>query len=216
MIRNTNRIRSVDLQESPYLLADVTAEIPSGTESAISFQFRLNHAAASGNGKGHRKRKKNPRSKQKPVKTATSDVMTVSPLIADTLYWDMSDLPDELLMDAKSLDITWYPEQHPPRRGPHGRGPGFDYRGRVFLDFIRVTNTVTNFATIAIGTKRRRLRLEHGPMDEVVIDERTMDSESGDFVYQDGARIPFLAERRASDKYLFTFDETAFRLGGGW
>lgn len=214
MIENKSRVKRADFADRPYLVADVLGGPVSDTESDITFKFRYHHRATPASG-GKDSGGKNG-NQQKSVLVEESEPMTVSPILPTQLYWDMSDLDDEALANPERLEIVWYPTDHPPDGGPRGRSGGFDYRGHVVFDNVRLTDSVGELSLSAIRTEVQNLKLNHGPLTETTVESRSESLEVGAFVFSDGATIPYEFEQQGEDKFAYTIDGDTFKLGGGW
>lgn len=214
MIENEARVKRANFADRPYLLADVLGGQVSDTESDITFKFRYHHRATPADGKtgngGEGGRQ------QKSVLVEESEEMTVSPVLPTQLHWDMSDLDDEALANPERLEIVWYPTDHPPNGGPRGRGGGFDYRGHVVFDNVRLTDSVDELSVSAIRTTVQNAKLEHGQLTETVVESRSESVEAGEFVFSDGTTLPYEFEQRGDDRFAYTIDGDTFKLGGGW
>lgn len=212
-IENKSRVKRANFAERPYLVADVLAGQVSDTDSDLTFKFRYHHRGTPANGGTGNGGKDN--RQQKSVLVEESAEMTVSPLLPTQLYWDMSHLADEALANPKRLEIAWYPTDHPPEGGSRGRGGGFDYRGHVVFDNVRLTDSGDEVSVAAIRSKVQSAKLDHGPLTETRVESRSDSLEVGRFVFADGATIPYEFEEVGEDEYLYTIDGETFEIGGG-
>lgn len=212
MIENERRVGRADFAGHPYLLADVVPGAVSDTESEVTFTFRYHHDAASGgsprggDGRGDRQ--------NKSVLVAESEPITVSPLVRTRLFWDMSGLDEETLASPRRLEVAWHPADHPPDAGPRGRGRGFDYRGNVWFDNVRLSDDVSDVSVAAIESQMQSLKLDHGIITRTEVDTRTADLEEGSFVFADGTRVPYRFEVVADGRFRYTIDGETHELRG--
>lgn len=226
MITNQRRTQAVDLVKRPYLLANVVAEPASDEFRDLKFRFRLWHSRAgghsedsskgggnSGGSRGSRGNGGGGSGSNAPVET--SDPLSVTPLLTETLYWDLSQFSETARRNATRLEVFWHRSGEQPTNGPRGRDRG-TAPGSVFLDRVRVVENPTRLSSNALDAHGRKLRLRHGPVTDLVLEETSADSESGHFVFSDGATVDVRVKRVGQGQFELTLGETTYKLGGGW
>ncbi|MFC4823750.1 hypothetical protein [Halorussus aquaticus] len=193
-VRNQRAVRDADFTDAPYLLADVLPGSIADSDSAVSFRFRYHSAG--------------------PGDVAESPEITVEQRYGQRLAWDMSEIADEKLAAPRRLEIAWYPADRPVSTGPQGKGSSFDYRGRVYLDNVHLTDNRQQVTITRWVRKRRELQRSHGfPIDDDV-QSSTDAIRAGRFVYDDGTEIPYSAEILAGGDIRIEIDDERFRFEG--
>lgn len=214
IIKNRKQVRNADLVNNPYLMTDVACQPLTGIDSPLVFQYQLRYSRTGGRGKQKGKSKKRASKGNKPV--ITSPEITVSPLLLETIQWNLSDVPETYRRNAKEISLKWYPKGTNPTNKGHGRGRGFDYRSETYLDHIRVTDDATMYTMQAIATIQRNLRETHGSLQEVKATTSSKTLESGYMLFSDGTKTNIAAEILAPDRLRLTIDDSEFKMGGGW
>lgn len=229
MIENKERVKAVDFVSNPYLVCHVLPTLVSGTDSDLTFQFRLHYSNGNGgrggrdkpNGKGEGKAKgkkgnDSHDSNQKPVLVEESPEMQVSTLQPVELAWDLSDISEAKRAAATRLEITWYPTEHPPQRGARGNANGFTYDGGVVFDGIRVTDVDGVVSQAAFRRNWIQLLYEHGRHVETAVESSTDNSETGTLVFGSGTELPYTFDiidggnaRLSIDGDVYEFTEEA-------
>ncbi|PSP78791.1 hypothetical protein BRC81_07150 [Halobacteriales archaeon QS_1_68_20] len=206
MIQKPN-VGGASFDQRPHLGVDVLAATY-GDDADVVFSMRYHYDSRGGKG-GNRKGKPN---------VAESDDVRVPQYRSSTLYWDMSDLPDEALASPRRLEITWHPAGRDPSVQPEGRGPasGKEYRGFAVFDNVRLSDVPTDYTANALSALTQRLIREHGSVERAIPEEGDADTEQGRILFADGTTVPYTVERLADEKFVFTLDGEAFKLGGGW
>lgn len=151
-----------------------------------------------------------------------SEEMVLTPHAQGQLAWDLGDVDDRKLERARRLDVVWYPTEHPPKKGPEGRGPGFEYDGEVTFDDIRLVESSESITRARLAQTWFDLRAEHGVYTDTVVVESGDGYERGAYVFDDGTHVPFEFEVRteaefevlSEDELQFTIDGEAFEFGG--
>jgi len=195
VIRNQKRIRRSDPASNPYLMADVLPGTIEGTDSPVAFRFRY--------------RSKGPGGIEESPET------TVKQRYGARLVWDMSGIADGKLDSPHRLEIAWYPEEHPPKTGPQGRGPGFDYRGRTYFDNVHLTDDRGQVTVTRWTRKLRSLERSYGLRVDSRIDQSTETLQTGAFVYKDGTNVSYRAELLDDGDIRVDINDDSFRFTGG-
>lgn len=216
MIENEKKVKKANVAEHPYLLAHVFG-YAEDTSSDLMFKFRLHHTATPTDGRGNGNGNSGGnggRGSGKDVLVEESDEQTVSQINPSQIKWNLTDLDDEILETAKRLEITWYLKDQPAEGGPRGRNKGdFDYRGRLALDDIRLTDDVSGGEILASQEKTRDLHRKHGMIAERTFEKRGENMISGTFVFVDGTEVPVAVEK-VDEQVRYTIDGESFFLGG--
>lgn len=229
VIENKAAVKRADFVGNPYSLATVTPSRVGDTRSTLTFKFRL-HYSATGRDQGAKGKAGNEKkgsgnnagndagqsSGKKPVLVKESEEMVVRPHVQRTLTWDMSGIGRKKLANAKRLEIGWYPTDHPPERGPRGKGPGYEYRGHALFDDIHITDDIAAISAREIAGQWEDYEQSHGRYEETVITSSTAEKETGKFVFTDGTEIAFSFVDEAEDRSVFEIDGESYRLGRGW
>lgn len=210
-----NDVRDADFLSNPYLQLRAIA-VAGGTDSDLTFRFRLHHAPT-GTGKGAKGgpgSKGGPDAKRGNPNVATSEPKTLPQLTAQRIQWDMSGLPDAVLESARRLEIAWYLDEHEPSGKQEGRAKGaFSYEGIVLFDDVRLTDSNPTSGVVGRGQKLRQLHRNHGRLDRREVDERGEGSQRGRLVFADGAEFAYsYADREGYVEY--TLDGETFELEG--
>lgn len=213
-IHNRRAIGRADLVEYPYLIADVTPGTDANVDSALSFQFRLHHSHGGDETGGNGKRGST--SNEKPALVEASREVTAGAPFTDSLTWDLTELDEEVRRKAKRLEIRWHPLRYPPEGGARGNQRNVDYRGSVYVDWVRLSDNPTDVAARQYHQRWQSLEAEHGRYVDTEIEERTDDGESGAFVFEDGTRVAYELVVLGEHKYRLTVDSESFQLGTGW
>lgn len=195
--------------ELPHLGVDVLAATYDN-DAAVVFSIKYHYDSRDGKD-GNANRNGKP-------KIAESGDIHVPQNRSSTLYWDMSDLPDEALSAPRQLEIMWHPADQEPNEQPEGREPAsaYDYRGFAVFDNIRISDDPTDFAANALSAQTQQLIREHGSVERAISEEQDADIERGKILFADGATVPYTVERLADEKFVFALDGEEFKLGGGW
>lgn len=212
LIENNKQVQKADFINHPYLIADVAPGLVSDTDSNITFKFRLHHS----NGESENGSAQKGTQTEKSALVEESDEITVRPAVPSRLYWDMSEISSNKLEAAQRLEITWYPTKHPPKSGGRGQGQGFDYRGTVTFDNIRLSDRIDEASNAQISQKMLNMEFEFGIFTEKMVDTYSDDLEEGKFVFKDGTQVAYSFEVLDEDKYRYVIDGEEFKLGGEW
>lgn len=187
-------VSDVEFTEKPYLLADVLPGPIEDTDSAVTFRFRY-HSRGRGD-------------------VEESPTITARQRYGIRLAWDMSEVDDSKLSSPKRLELAWYPEQHPPKTGPRGGGPGFDYRGTTYVDNVRLEASDETVELRRWNLKRREMRREYGFRTDKTVDTLTDSVQTGVVVYPDGTEIEYRGEIRDDGTLELEFDGDTFEFRG--
>lgn len=191
-IRKT--IQDLNLTETPYLFADVLPDSVEGTDSPITFRFRYHSRGPGG--------------------VVESPEISVRQRYGTRLVWDMSDLNEAIRSSPKQIELAWYPEQHPPKTGPRGRGPGFDYRGTTYVDNVRFGDNEERVELGRWRLKRREVRREYGFRTDKTVETLTETVQKGVVTYTDGTELPYRGEILDDGTLELTLDGEVFRFRG--
>ncbi|WP_139229682.1 hypothetical protein [Halogeometricum limi] len=183
VLENEVRIQNADLESYPYLLADVVPVEVENSDSPVTFKFRYTHYASGG--------------------VEESEEQIVAQALGKTLAWDLSNLSAEKLAAAESLQIVWYPEDHPP-------SSGFTYNGSVLIDNIRLVDDSTQLTRAKISQKHRDLIRAHGPMLDQEIQSQTDMVQTGVYNYYDETEVPYRIELLSNGDIEETIDGETF------
>lgn len=241
MVYNRKRVRAADLIETPYLLADVTVGQFENDSTDLAFNFRYhrlagedaNHGSNSTSGKGGSGGGNNggvgasgssnggsandkPGQSQSPL-VAASETMVVPQYVKTTLTWDLSDLAKMKRDESDRIDLAWHAAGEEPKTGPSGRGPGTPLNGSVYLDNIRLVDSITELSERAMARKLTRLKARHGTL-EYRNERSDVESltERGRFVFNDGTEVGVEFSAETVNKWHYSIGEETYRLGGGW
>lgn len=128
----------------------------------------------------------------------------------------MSELPTNVLENAKRLEIVWYLEDHEPADGHRGKSKGnFDYRGLVVFDDIRLSESAPISEAQRSQQKKMDLHRAHGMIVDRVFEEQTETLERGTMVFVDGTEVPYAFEVLDDGRFEYTIDGETFEIGGG-
>lgn len=203
-------------EKNPYLLADVTPQMDQSIRSSLTFQFRLRHAYGRANKKkGEKKRKGGAKDGQKALAVESPEI-TAGAGFTERLTWDLSDVDEAIRRKAKRLQIRWYPTKFPPEGGSRGKQKQADYSGTVHVDGVRVTDSANEVGGVRRQRQWQSLQAEHGPYRDTNILEQTAEIEHGEFVFDDGAAVPYEVVVLGDDKFELTIDSETFEIGAGW
>ena len=218
-----NDLGPVDFASNPYFVAEVYATTLDN-DADVVFDLRL-HYNPKGPGNGNENRGKEAGKGGKrgtdnsPVgkpRVVSSDPITVPQNTPQHLTWDMRDLPDETLTNARRFEIAWHPANHEPRKGPNGRGPGYDYQGAVFLDSIRLESSQDVLASQRLTGTLSALEREYGSFKRVVTESADGGVETGYVEFLSGATVDYTFEILSDEQYRYTIAGETFDIGGGW
>nr|WP_233340448.1 hypothetical protein [Haloprofundus sp. MHR1] len=184
-IQNRQRIYHSDLSNNTCLIADVLPASVENSDSPVTFRFRYHHT----NG------------------IEKSNEITVDQGCGAQVAWDLDELSSSKLDSPERIELVWYPENHPP-------SSNFDYNGVVYVDNIRLTNNKTDVTHASCAHKTRALQRAHGACVEETVDAIDSSTQSGEFVYSDGTRVPYSGEILADGSVEMTIDGEAFRYWG--
>lgn len=183
IIQNQARIQAADLENCPYLLADVLPVSVDGTTSPVTIRFRYHHTNPGGVEESHE--------------------MTVDQRYGGRICWDMSGLSTTKLANPDRLEIAWYPRDHPP-------GSGFNYSGQICIDNVRLTDDRNQVDQARYMRQHREHERAHGPMIDQKIQSQTDTTQDGVYEYHDGTQISYHVERLANGNIQETCDGETF------
>lgn len=212
MIENKKAVKAADFSSNPYLQVHVLAAAER-TDSDLLFRFRLHHK---GRGTGGKKNGKNAGGSpgSKGVNVEESDLIRVPQVDPRRVQWDMSELPETVLRNAKRLEIVWYLEDHEPTGGHRGKSKGeFDYRGLVVFDDVRLSDSVPVPAVRQQQRKKMDLHRNHGMVVDRSIDEQTQNLERGTLTFADGSSVAYTFEILGEGSFSYTIDGETFEFG---
>jgi len=214
MIENRRRVKDADFLAHPHLSIHVLAQADE-TDSDLLARVRLHHSAADKNRSDGSNSKRSRSSRSKNENVVESEWKSVSQLRPQRLHWDMSDHAEEILKQAKRLEVVWYLEDHEPEGGHRGQNRGeFDYQGFTIFDDIRLFESAPMSDTQHSQNKKRDLHRDHGMIVDRRFEERREGFERGTLVFVDGAEIPYSFEVLNDGRFNYTIDGEAFELGG--
>lgn len=209
-IRNEERVRRSDFAHHPYFVADVTPGRVVGTESDVTFKLRYygGDDAVLETGDGY--------DLSGLTGVYESEETTVPPLVPSGITWDMSGLPDDALSNPKRLEVVWFPTDYPPSLDIDSLVGDVDYHGWAVFDNVRLSDGVGELSVARLQDVWRDLQLAHGAYLETDVTEGHEAYEEGEFLFADGAGVPYAFEVLGGGRYRYTIDGVALRLGGGW
>lgn len=208
MIENKKRVKAADFTDEPYLGMYVLA-VAEETDSDLVFRFRLHYAPSGGKGSAGKGRGKN-------VNVEESEPIVVPQLRSRKVQWDMTGLSEDVLANAKRLEIVWYLADHEPTGSHRGKAKGgFDYRGLVVFDDVRMAASEPVSESQKSLQKRMDLHRAHGMIVERVFEEQTETLERGQLTYADGFTTTYAFEVLSEDRFEYTIDGETFLIGGG-
>lgn len=210
MVENKRRVSRADFAAEPYLLADIITTVRD-SDAELVVQFRYHHSDGDS---GEQSSGADSSHQEKPALVEESPEMSVTQAVASQLYWDMSDLSNEVLSSPERLEIVWYSADQKPDGGPRGRGSSAGVEGLTVLDNVRLTDAPHVAAQTGVRNTVRDLRLEHGHIDDVVTTQRSDTAESGYILFADGTQISYEFEVLSDDVYRYVIDGETFRQGG--
>lgn len=188
-------IQTLDLTETPYLYADVLPESVAGTDSLVTFRFRYYSEVAD--------------------EVIESPEISVRQRYGIRLVWDTSGLDERVRAAPTQLELAWYPADYPPKTGPRGRGPGFDYQGTTYVDNVRAGDDDERVELGRWRLKRRELRRERGFRANKTVDTLTDTVQEGIVTYTDGTELPYRGEILDDGTLELTIDGERFEFRGG-
>lgn len=232
-IRNQHRVRSADFVANRYLFARLTGSV-AGTNSPLVFFARLYYPGAQGNGNNGNGKNGNGNDNERNGKNGTKSngrtgsskpVVESHPIVVPqntphSLYWDLSEIPEQFRRNVHRLELVWFLADHPPAEGNQGRGHGqAEYWGTVLFDHVRLADDSADVARNALQDKRNALRRFHGAVVDNEVVKETADMELGNLVFTDGERIMYGVKYHETDTadsedVTYVLDGERFALGG--
>lgn len=184
-------ISAVDLASSPHFVAAVAPGPVEGTDAPVAFRFRLRESDGLVGGGSV---------------LAESPPVTVRQAMPGQVYWDASDVATSALDAAARLELRWHPVGAADR----------PYHGTVTVDAVRASSLVDPVGSARFAARLGELQFEHGPYERTELDERSDTTETGRFVFADGATEPYRFDALDDDRFRATLAGTEARFGGGW
>ena len=216
-VYNTERTSEGDFTSNRFLLADVTVGGFEDSASALDFTLWYQHAAGNGGGKKNGSPGGGPSGRGQSPNVEEFEPITVDQGVKTTLHWDLSGLSDDERRNPKRVGIGWHTHGTKPKKGPSGRGPGESLTGSVYLDNIRLSDSLTEYNRSAIEQHVLSLQDEHGSFTVSLssFDQAALVEESVLHFY-DGTEVSTKFTAVGDGKFEYVIDGTAYRLGGGW
>jgi len=224
VIENRRKFDDQSLVDTPFLIGRISTTFRADYET-LTVVLRYHHRATppsnNGNGRGSSGNNGNGRGssgnngngERGPL--VEENTITVPLGARSGLWWDLSDLSTEKLETPERLEIGWYIGNSPPQTGPRGKQPQGPDPGPVYVDALRMTDSIDSVDRVALVNQIDSLRLQHG---DYIYEAREFleDGERGVFVFSDGTEIPVVWEDLGSDRERYTVDGETYQFGGGW
>ncbi|TYL36077.1 hypothetical protein CV102_24370 [Natronococcus pandeyae] len=206
-IRNDKRAREASFIDNQYLLARVTTSA-TGTNSPLVFGARLHYTGPrneENTGNGNRNGRANGNKHGDNSADDEQQVVESQPIVvlqgsSRYLYWDLSELDENVRQNVRRLELTWVFNDHPPSENRSDRGNDeYDHYGTVLFDHVRLSNDDAEVTKLAFEDKKTELSRYHGSVVERDIVRETDNMVFGHQIYSDDTEIPFAVIEDESD-----------------
>lgn len=192
-------VASADLVAHPYLIADVAPGLASGTTSELTFAFRLYYGPD-----------RDPNDPPEPQ--LSSPELTVPATLPSSLYWDLSAVDDRKLDEASRLELVWYSTKNPPSGDPRGPTSGFDYRGHVTVDNVRLSDRIHDLSVAKLAMDLRELVDQHGRVVYTGIESESETAQDGWLAFRDGTSVGYTFEVIEEHRFQLTVDDEKYQF----